>query len=99
MSTKEYLARLDYAQLVFARDEADRLIEAKDAESRTVIWVVSSGMANVSAFTEDRYHMAVERLIEEIRKQAELGPKSIEVAIDKHCVRESELADWLALDD
>lgn len=48
MSTKEWLDRLDYDQLVYARDEAERRIKEFQDAKKVTVWVVESRMQGVS---------------------------------------------------
>lgn len=98
MSTEEFLKALDYEQLKFARDCAESLIAAKNAESRVKLFVVSDDCMNYAAFTADHYSDAVERLCDEIRKAALASP-GVELLFDlrPRMFRESEVEGMLEL--
>jgi hypothetical protein len=95
MSTKGYLKGLDYDQLLYARNCADELIKAKDAETRVPIWVVSGDCRNVGGFLECDYLKAVERAHQLIDEEAKSG-RGFVIQVEQERRRENEVPDILA---
>lgn len=95
MSTTEYLKGLDYDQLLFARDCADGLIKAKEAEARVPIWVVTTDCANVGAFLEHDYQRAVERAHVAVDMEANSGQGFV-IQVEQESRRVSEVPKMLA---
>jgi hypothetical protein len=97
MGTREYLKGLDYDQLHYARDCADDLIKAKDAETRVLVWVVSTDCRNVGGFLEHDYQKAVERAHLAVDLEAKDGT-GFTIQVEAERRRESEVPEMLTLD-
>lgn len=98
MGTRGYLQSLDLDQLRHARDVADQLIRAKEAEGFVPIWVVANDCVNVAAYPESDYQKAVDRARLLVDEEAKSGLNFV-VRVDRERRRESEVADMLALGD
>lgn len=62
------------------------------------LWVVCDDMLNYACFREDQYAEAVDRLCEEIQKEAKrLHGQPLKFELLKRRFRESEVAEMLAL--
>ena len=101
MSIKKYLEQLDMDQLLFAKEQLDRLLDAKEKEKMIPLYVVTNGAVNVACFKEEDLYRAKLSLIQEITKfpfcVADIPtflPK-----IHKLFVRESELPEMMELND
>jgi len=95
MSTRDYLKELDYDQLLFARNCADELIKAKDAEKRVKVWIVSDDCRNVGGFLHDDYQKAVERAHLLVDDEAKRGLGFV-ILVELENRRESEIPEILA---
>ena len=69
MNTHDYLNSLTLEQLMCARDRADAMVKAKQAEKRRVVWCVESDRLNLHFYPLERYVEAAERLLEEAKKR------------------------------
>jgi abortive infection bacteriophage resistance protein len=99
MNTNEFLSKLDYDQLVRAREICFDLIEKKKKETKIPLWIVSDDV-NLGAFVKDQYKEACELLCKEIMKRHKLyGEGDIEYEIKLKYFRESEAKDMLKLND
>ncbi len=75
MHTETYLRSLDLEALREARERADELIQAREAERRLGVWVVEGHLLPLRRFPEADYVKAAEALLEEARGLAEREPK------------------------
>lgn len=58
-STTEFLAKLDYDQLLFCRDKCNEMIQAIREEEKKVAWAVTDGGINHGWFRTEDYPKAV----------------------------------------
>lgn len=99
MSTNDYLAGLDFAQLCYARDRANEMIKAKEEEAKVLLWNVSDRYINIGYHKD--YLDAVEQLYTEAKiratdsKRYDNGDRSLQVYPIR--VRESEVDGYLGL--
>lgn len=75
MYTDTYLRSLDLDALREARERADELIRAREAEHRLGVWVVEGHLLTLRRFPEADYVKAAEALLEEALKLARCEPK------------------------
>lgn len=98
MSIREYLKQLNYEQLRTAKDLAEEMIKAKEAEEKVPLWVVRDDALNYAAFREEQYAQAVERLCIEIKKESQHLPGyPLRFELVKRRFRCGEVAEMLAL--
>ena len=69
MSTTDYLDKLTFDQLRFARDEADRRIKAAERKPNKIVWVISDEYINRKWFREEDYEQAFEYYLKELQKE------------------------------
>lgn len=98
MSTHEYLSTLNYEQLWHARTLCDKLIDAKEAEAKVGVWVVSSDNQNLKFFQEDEYLVAAEFLLNKARENVATqiprrSPGFMGLSLAYERLRESEWRD------
>lgn len=94
MSTHDYLNGLTLEQLIYARDRADAMIKAKQAEKKRVVWCIEDDGVRLHFFPADRYVEAAETLLAEAKKNEAAGKSASEKALSllPEYVRESEYA-------
>ncbi|MBB04102.1 MAG: hypothetical protein CML03_01020 [Pseudooceanicola sp.] len=94
MSTNEYLSKLDFDQLVYARDSAQRLIDKKLQEKKIPVWRVTDGFVVYGNFADDDYLLAAKSLVE---VAADLDARRMreKLSIEKEMIRESEYSDYV----
>lgn len=76
MSTKDYLKTLSYSQLLFCREECEKMIRAIQEEEKKVAWAVTDDGINLGWFRTEDYLKAVECLAHEADKRWEEEDKS-----------------------
>lgn len=89
MSTTDYLKKLGYQQLCFARDKAQELIDAKNSETKKTVWQVSDGYVVHENFHGSEYIRAAEFLLEQAKKNSE-NSNDEKLELSKIAVFESE---------
>ena len=99
MSTREFLASLDIDQLRFAKNEAERLIRAKEDEERVTLYIVEGTAINEAAYSSDQFDLAKKKVCELIMSDefTEDGVYSDHPKIVRRRVRESEVAGYMSL--
>jgi hypothetical protein len=101
MSIDDFLSGLDYEQLAYCHDKAKLLLQRKEDEKKVPLWVVSDEDLNYAWFKENDYTSAVDRMIEEIRREAardrpvHVGNVGMGFYLNKRRYRESEVAELL----
>jgi len=96
VSTADFLGRLDYDQLLSARNMAEGLLKKKDEETRVRVWIVSGDVRNVGGFLEPNYAEAVERAHQALDEEAKTG-RGFTIMVELESRRESEVPELLAL--
>lgn len=99
MGTEDWLKKMSYGQLVYARSVADRLIAKMESEERVKLWVISDGSLNHAAFPEADIQRAKDKLVELIQSGEMLDVRNDLYRFDIQLIpyRESEVAEMLAL--
>ena len=73
MSTTEWLKKMDLGQLRFAKEEAERMINAIESEKKVTLFIVEGPHINEACFTENEFDLAKVKLCE-IIMSAEFEP-------------------------
>ncbi len=99
MKTKEFLSELNLDQLRVAKEEAERLIRAKEDEERVTLYVVEGSIINEAAYPSDQFDLAKKKVCEMIMSDefTEDDVYSDHPKIVRRRVRESEVADYMNL--
>ena len=97
MRTIDYLKELDYGQLVFARDQAEKMINYKNKENRRTVWQVNDGCAVYGNFPENDYLKAAEKLLCEAKLIVAKKTNRLNLRVEKISVRESEYEDYIRI--
>jgi len=95
MSTKNYLNGLDYDQLIFARDFAQRLIDVKSKEKKKTLWRVTDGWVVFGNFSENDYIKAAELLLDKAKIIDTENKDKPNLYLESFQVRESEYTEYL----
>lgn len=98
MSTSKYLKKLSLDQLIFAKEEAEKLIKAITDQKKVKLWIVT-GTVNEACYKEEDFQLAKKKVCELIMSE-EFGADSVTYdhpKITKNHVYESEVDDWMKL--
>lgn len=101
-SIPEFLASLDFDQLLCAQELAGELIKKKQQEPRRVVWCVEDDSMMIAGFAEGAYVQAAERLLVQARRESYDPAQGTPATAKYHklhlvprLVRESEYDEWL----
>lgn len=98
MDTKEFLSKLDYSQLAFAKARCTELMEKIEREEKVPLWIVSDEDINWGFFEKDQYKEAVECLCKQIMKTYNIyGEEDVQYNIQLRYFKESEVKELLKL--
>ncbi|WP_281647937.1 hypothetical protein [Parendozoicomonas sp. Alg238-R29] len=98
MTAQEAFKDQSLNSLVALKKQIERLIEEKQNEDKTPLWIVEDTWVHYAAYPIDQFDKAVEKMAELTLKQSKVCPNaSFSFEISKRSVAKSEVEHYLSL--